>query len=76
MPFNIAVVYLLEHFSVADAYLVVVLNWAQFVDIDLRPFTAVNDYLTRLNARPSVTRALADEMELLATENARQQTAE
>nr|WP_244651276.1 glutathione binding-like protein [Rhizobium sp. CFBP 8762] len=68
--------YLLEHFSVADAYLVVVLNWAQFVDIDLRLFATVNDYLTRLNARPSVARALAEEMELMAAENARQQTAE
>ncbi|MDI6025963.1 glutathione binding-like protein [Corticibacterium sp. UT-5YL-CI-8] len=56
--------YLLDHFSVADAYLIVVLNWAQFVQIDLGPYPAVAAYVGRISARPSVARALREELAL------------
>lgn len=56
--------HLLDHFSVADAYLTVVLNWAQFVQLDLGPYSAVAAYLERMKARPSVSRALQEELAL------------
>ena len=56
--------YLLGTFSVADAYLAAVLNWAPYVKIDLAPWPAVAAYRDRLAARPSVARAMAEEMDL------------
>jgi glutathione S-transferase len=53
--------YLLDHFTVADAYLVVVLNWAGFSGIDLSQWPAVQGYFQRLRERPSVARALSEE---------------
>jgi glutathione S-transferase len=54
--------FLLEHFTVADAYLFVVLNWSQFVGIELASWPAVQAYYQRLSQRPSVARALTEEM--------------
>lgn len=56
--------WLLDRFSVADAYLAAVLNWAQFVKFDLSPWPAVVAYRDRLRARDSVARATAEEMAL------------
>ena len=56
--------YLLGRYSVADAYLVVVLNWAQFSGVDLAAYPATGDYLARLRQRPQVARAMAEEMDL------------
>jgi glutathione S-transferase len=56
--------FLLERFSVADAYLTAVLNWTQFVGIDLTAWPAVAAYHTRNTARPAVARALGEEMAL------------
>lgn len=56
--------WLLDDFSVADAYMAAVLNWAQFVGLDLAPWPNVAAYRERLHARPSVARALGEEMEL------------
>lgn len=56
--------YLLDHFSVADAYLAAVLNWAQFVGIDLAQWPAVAAYRDRLAARPAVARAMKEEFDL------------
>lgn len=53
--------WLLDTFSVADAYLAAVLNWAQFVKFDLEPYPAVAAYRDRLRARPAVARALGEE---------------
>jgi glutathione S-transferase len=58
--------WLLDRFSVADAYLAVVLNWAPLVDLDLSPYEAVTAYRDRAHRRPAVARALADEAALLA----------
>lgn len=53
--------WLLDEFSVADAYLAAVLNWAQALQIDLAPYPAVIAYRDRLRERPSVARALGEE---------------
>jgi glutathione S-transferase len=56
--------WLLDDFSVADAYLAVVLNWAGLVNLDLSPYPNVVAYQKRLAGRPSVARAMAEEFEL------------
>jgi glutathione S-transferase len=56
--------YLLDRFTVADAYLVTVLNWAKFVGPDLAKWPAVKSYMDRMYQRPSVAKALAEEMAL------------
>jgi len=48
-------------FSVADAYLFVVSNWASRVDVDLSPFANVLAYRKRVGARPAVQAALKAE---------------
>jgi glutathione S-transferase len=60
--------FLLECFSVADAYLVVVLNWAVATPIKLEGFPSVSAYLARLRKRPSVARALHEELALYRRE--------
>jgi glutathione S-transferase len=67
--------YLLDRFTVADAYLVTVLNWAQFAGVDLTRWPGVAAYYDRLQQRPSVARALSDERELFKAELARRQSA-
>jgi glutathione S-transferase len=63
--------FLLDRFTVADAYLVTVLNWARFAGIDLAPFPAVQTYFNRLSERPSVARAFAEEFAAYKQEQAR-----
>lgn len=48
-------------FTVADAYLFVVLNWTGFVDVDLARWPAVAEYMQRMRARPAVRKAMAAE---------------
>lgn len=56
--------YLIDSFSVADAYAAAVLNWAQFTGIDLTPYPAIVAYRERLAARPAVARAMKEEFAL------------
>jgi glutathione S-transferase len=63
--------FLLEQFSVADAYLVTVLNWTVAVGPSLEAWPAVQAYHQRLLARPSVAAAIAVERPLYAEEQAR-----
>jgi glutathione S-transferase len=68
--------FLLDHFSVADAYLVTVLNWAIATpQIDLAAWPNVKSYLSRLRKRPSVAAALAEEGRLFQAEQARHKAA-
>lgn len=60
--------YLLEGFTVADAYLATVLNWSRYAGLDLGRWPALNAYLERMQARPSVARALREEGALYAAE--------
>jgi glutathione S-transferase len=50
-----------EGFTVADAYLFVVLNWSGRVSVDLTPFPSVREYMARIAARPAVQAALKAE---------------
>ncbi|NTX00212.1 glutathione transferase GstA [Myxococcus sp. CA040A] len=50
-----------EQFTVADAYLFTVLNWAKPVQVDLEAFPAVKAYHARIAERPHVQAALAAE---------------
>ena len=50
-----------ESFTVADAYLYVVLRWCQPVGIDLGLYPNLEDYEHRISQRPAVQRALSDE---------------
>lgn len=54
--------YLLDQFSVADAYLVTTLGWATAAGIDLSPWPVLVAYRDRLMARPAVSRAFAEEL--------------
>ncbi len=60
--------YLLDRFSVADAYLFAVLNWTVVTPVDLGPYPAIRAYQKRLRARPSVDRAFGEERILYARE--------
>lgn len=50
-----------EQFSVADAYLYTVTNWANYVKLDLSDFPKLQDYQQRIAARPAVQDALRAE---------------
>jgi glutathione S-transferase len=64
--------HLFESFSVADAYLVTVLNWTQTTpEIDLARWRAISAYNFEMRKRPSVARALTEEFELFKAEKAR-----
>jgi glutathione S-transferase len=63
--------YLLDAFSVADAYLVTVLNWCQATPVDLAAWPALAAYVARLRTRASVARALSEELPLYVAEQAR-----
>jgi glutathione S-transferase len=67
--------YLLDRFSIADAYLFTVLNWNIATPVDLARWPAVKDYYTRMRGRPSIARALAEEHALYAEEQARHKAA-
>ena len=68
--------YLLDHFSVADAYLITVINWTMATPpIELAKWPAVKAYYERLRARPAVAKAIAEEFELYKAELARHRAA-
>jgi glutathione S-transferase len=67
--------FLLDRFTVADAYLFTVLNWNIATPVDLKAWPAVNDYYTRLKSRPSIARALKEEFALYAEEQKRRKAA-
>ena len=48
-------------FSVADAYLFTVTNWAKHVGLDLSAFKNLGAFMERMAARPAVQQALKDE---------------
>ncbi|MDB4973654.1 MAG: glutathione S-transferase [Myxococcaceae bacterium] len=56
--------YLLDRFSVADAYLSAVLNWTKVTAIDLENWPVLHAYGRRLRERPSIARALGEELAL------------
>ena len=68
--------FLLDRFSVADAYLATILNWNQATpEIDLAAYPNVKAYLERMRQRPSVAAALTVELPLFRAEMARRKAA-
>jgi len=68
--------YLLDHFSVADAYLVTVINWTMATPpVELAKWPTLKAYCDRLRARPSIAKAIAEEFELYKAELARRKAA-
>jgi len=68
--------FLLDHFSVADAYLTTVLNSSIATPmIDFGKYPDVKDYLERMRKRPSVAKAMAEEFALYQAETARHKAA-
>ena len=67
--------YLLERFSVADAYLYTVLNWTAPTRVDLTPGPAIKHYYESLQTRPSIAKAFLEEMGLYKAELARHKAA-
>lgn len=56
--------HLLDDYSVADAYLTAVLNWAPYAGVDLAPWPSVQTYHRRMATRPHAARAIGEEYEL------------
>jgi glutathione S-transferase len=67
--------YLLDRFTVADAYLYTILNWTVPTRVDLTPWPAIKAYHERLQKRPSIAKALQEEFALYQAELARHQAA-
>ena len=67
--------FLLDRFSVADAYLYTVLNWSVPTQVDLTPWPAIKAYHGRLQKRPSIARAFQEEFALYKAELARHRAA-
>jgi glutathione S-transferase len=56
--------YLLDSFSVADAYLLAVLNWTEYAGLSLDGWPVLKAWRAAMRARPSVAAAMATEMPL------------
>jgi len=67
--------FLLSEFSVADAYLYTVLNWSMATPVKFDRFPAIQAYYTRLQKRPSIAKAFAEELALYKAELARHKAA-
>ncbi len=50
-----------DHFTVADAYLLTVTNWAATVKVDLSKFANLKRFQERVAARPAVRAAMKAE---------------
>lgn len=67
--------YLLDAFSIADAYLTTILNWADATQVDLKQWPEVHEYYQRMLKRPSIARAAGEEFAMYKEEQARRQRA-
>ena len=63
--------FLLDGFTIADAYMTTVLNWAKYTGIELAKWPAVKRYMDRMYQRPSVVKALAEETRAYQEQEAR-----
>ena len=66
--------YVLDSFSIADAYLTTILNWANASKIDLQQWPEVHAYYQRMLQRPSIARAAGEEFALYKEEQARRKS--
>ena len=60
--------YVLDSFSIADAYLTTILNWAAASKVDLQQWPEVHAYYQRMLKRPSIARAAGEEFALYKEE--------
>lgn len=67
--------FLLDQFSIADAYLCTILNWTRAVPIDLANWPNVKAYHSRMRKRPSIARAWDEEVAMYAAEQERTKAA-
>lgn len=67
--------YVLDTFSIADAYLTTILNWSNASKIDLQQWPEVHAYYQRMLKRPSIARAAGEEFALYKEEQARRKSA-
>ncbi|MBN8232727.1 glutathione S-transferase N-terminal domain-containing protein [Corallococcus macrosporus] len=68
--------FLLERFSVADAYLTTILNWCAATPIDLKKWPAISAYFARMQDRPSVAKAFREERRLYGAQQERRKLAQ
>jgi glutathione S-transferase len=64
-----------EHFTVADAYLFTIVNWAPMLKFDLAPWPVVQQFHARVAARPAVRAAMAEEGLIKKAHDAAKETA-
>jgi len=57
--------FLVDTFSVADAYLLAVLNWCEHAGVAIADWPVLLGWRTKMRARPSVAQAMGEEMPLL-----------
>lgn len=50
-----------KNFSVIDAYCFVVVNWTQWLELSLVPYSNIQGYLKRVSERPAVQKVLKEE---------------
>jgi glutathione S-transferase len=50
-----------DTFTVADAYLFTVVNWSNFLNVDLAAWPALKEFQARVAARPKVQEAMEAE---------------
>jgi glutathione S-transferase len=67
--------FLLDRFSVADAYLYTVLNWSVLTRVSFSRYPAIRDYHRRLRIRPSIAKAYQEELLLYRAALARHRAA-
>ena len=67
--------FLLDSFSIADAYLFTVLNWTAATPLKLDAYPAIQAYVARLSQRPSIAKALGEELAMYKAEIAKQKAA-
>jgi len=67
--------FLLDRFTVADAYLTTALNWSAAVGLKLDPWPAVAAYYQRMLQRPALGRAVREEFALYQKEQQKAQAA-
>ena len=67
--------YLLDEFSIADAYLTTILNWAGATQVDLKQWPEVHEYHQRMLKRPSIASAAGEEFALYKEEQAKRKSA-
>ena len=67
--------FLLDSFTVADAYLFTVLNWSMATPVKFDRYPAIAAYFDRMKKRPSIAKAFGEELALYKAEVARHQQA-